>query len=64
MKITAIPFLDALVVIGFLTIMIFLFIVSVCLVSGNKSKYEQKIEDDEQMKYVSEEYNKRKGSKK
>ena len=63
MKITAIPFLDALVVIGFLAIMIFLFIVSVCLVSGNKSKYEQKMEDDEQMEYVSK-YNERKGSKK
>lgn len=64
MKITAIPFLDVLIVIGFLAIMMFLLIVSICLVSGNKSKYEQKIEDDEQMKYVSEEYNKRKGSKK
>lgn len=63
MKITAIPFLDVLIIIGFLAIMIFLLITSICLVSGNKTKYEQKLEDDEQMEYVSK-YNERKGSKK
>ena len=64
MNILRIPFLDLLIGIGLLLIVIFLLVIALCFTSDRKSPYDKKLEDDEQMKYVSEEYNKRKGSKK
>jgi preprotein translocase subunit SecG len=55
--------LDFMMVIGGLFLLVFFFVIALCLSSSRKSPYDKKIEDDEQMRYVSE-YNKRKGSKK
>lgn len=63
MNILDIPFLDLLMVIGGLFLLIFFLVIVLCLASSHKSPYDKKLEDDEQMQYVSE-YNKRKGSKK
>lgn len=63
MNILKIPFLDLLMGVGLLLIVVFFLVIALCLASSRKSPYDKKLEDDEQMQYVSE-YNKRKGSKK
>lgn len=54
---------DFMMAIGGLLLLIFFFVLSICSVSGYKTKYEKKKDDDEQMKYISE-YNKRKDNSK
>lgn len=64
MSITNIPFLDVFAIVGIIAVVVFFLVIAICLTSGHKSAYEQKIDDDNQMEYISEQNRKRKERKK